>query len=214
MTTALIIKGLESTNDAQDCCHGFSPFRWDGEENQKGEKKINNGNSGVEIRTIYRDNTKREITTTMTTLPIKENTKRASHGATSHHPAPNAPPKNARLSLVYPTSPLPISIPSAPFPPNARVLSAQPVAETPEGNSVAEFLPAGESRRFSPRPPHRVLGALASPSPVQNIHSVVSSLYVETYIRTYTYRTPGISAENPKGAAPRRRFALVFSLCS
>ena len=40
------------------------PLRWDEEKNQKGEKKKNPGTSWVEIRTIYWDNTKRDVTTT------------------------------------------------------------------------------------------------------------------------------------------------------
>ena len=65
---------LVTKDHAAACSLLPAPLRWDGEENQKGEKKKKPGTSRVEKRTIYWDNTKREVTTTTTVL-IKEYTK-------------------------------------------------------------------------------------------------------------------------------------------
>ena len=79
---------------------------WGGEsERRKGKKK--KVSLSFEIRTIYWDNTKKDITAT--TVLIKEYTKQVVHSATAHHPEPNAPPLPP-LKAESPPSPLPIYV--------------------------------------------------------------------------------------------------------
>ena len=70
---------------------------------------MKNRTSRVEIRTIYWDNTKREVTTTTTVL-MKEYTKRVMHSATAHHPEPDTQPLPPLKAESTPPGPLPIYI--------------------------------------------------------------------------------------------------------